>query len=297
MWKKISSIFLVLVFLVGLGIFTYPITADQWNKYHQSRAIKRYEERVQLEFGGNLEETWEEAKTYNSSITENSFEGDVFSQEEESMRGSEYWSVLNIGDNGIMGYISIPKIEQQLAIYHGTSDYILQQGVGHMSGTSLPIGEESSHAVLAGHRGLPSAKLFSDIDKLEIGDKFYIHVLDEVFAYEVDQILPMVDKDDNEALAEAMKIEEGENYVTLFTCTPYGINSHRLIVRGKNIEYHGEDDPEKITTETMLESIKNYYMLYIILITAVVIFTTVLIIIIRGVISVVKAKGAKNEKV
>ncbi|MBO5260478.1 MAG: class C sortase [Agathobacter sp.] len=297
MKKHLTTILLVLIFLTGLGIFTYPITADQWNRYHQSKAIVRYEEIVQQEYGNDLEEVWEKATVYNATIVENTFSGDAFSQEEKNMRGTEYWNILNVGGNGIMGYVSIPKIDQKLPIYHGTSDSVLQIGVGHMSGTSLPIGEAGTHSVLAGHRGLPSAKLFSDIDQLEEGDKFYIHILDKVFAYEVDRILPMIDKDDNAALTEAMKIEDGENYVTLFTCTPYGINSHRLLVRGKNVPYNGEDDAEKITVESMLESFQNYYMLYIILIIAVVIFTIILIIIIRGIRSVIKAKGAKNEKV
>ncbi len=296
MKRKITSLLLLLVFLTGLGIFTYPITADQWNRYHQSKAIVRYEEIVKLEFGDDLEGPWEEARAYNVSIKKNTFDGDAFSQEEKNLRGTKYWSVLNIGDNGIMGYISIPKIDQKLPIYHGTSDSVLQIGVGHMSGTNLPIGEEGTHSVLAGHRGLPSAKLFSDIDQLQIGDKFYIHVLDEVFAYEVDQILPMIDKDDHDALTEAMEIEEGKNYVTLFTCTPYGINSHRLLVRGKNVPYYGEDDEATITAETMLQSFKDYYMLYIILITSIAIFTAVLIMIIRRVIFAIKAKGAKHEK-
>ena len=127
----------------------------------------------------------------------------------------------------------------RLAIYHGTGNDVLQTGVGHLNGTKLPIGGESNHTVLAAHRGLPSAKLFTDIDQMEIGDKFYIHVLDQVLAYQVDQILPMVDKDDHETLDDAMKIEDGKDQVTLFTCTPYGVNSHRLLVRGTRVAYNG----------------------------------------------------------
>ena len=164
-----------------------------------------------------------------------------------------------------MGYISIPSINVELAIYHGTEESVLQTGIGHVNGTKLPIGGEGNHTVLAGHRGLPSARLFTDIDQLVRGDKIYIHILDEVLAYEVDQILDMVDKDDTDTLNKAMTIEEGEDYITLFTCTPYGVNSHRLLVRGSRIEYGGEEELDQTITETMVEAIQNYYMIYLIL--------------------------------
>ena len=141
-----------------------------------------------------------------------------------------YWSLRNAAGDGVMGYIAIPKINVKLASYHGTSDDILQTGVGHLDGTKLPIGGESTHCVLAAHRGLPSARLFTDIDQLEKGDRFYIHVLDEVLAYEVDQIYDMVDKDDMETLESAMSIVDGEDHVTLFTCTPYGVNTHMSLI-------------------------------------------------------------------
>ena len=163
----------------------------------------------------------------------------------------------------MMGYLSIPKINVELAIYHGTSDEVLQTGIGHIEGTKLPIGGESNHTVLAAHRGLPSARLFTDLDQLEEGDEFYIHILDETLAYQVDQILPMVDKDDTEALSEALAIEDGQDYVTLFTCTPYGVNTHRLLVRGTRVEYHEEE-----TAETPVDTAKNllqdYYMFFLI---------------------------------
>ena len=163
-----------------------------------------------------------------------------------------------------MGYLSIPKINIKLAIYHGTADDVLQTGVGHLNGTKLPIGGESNHAVLAAHRGLPSAKLFTDIDQLRNGDKFYIHVLDQVLAYEVDQILPMVDKDDHETLENALKIEEGKDQVTLFTCTPYGVNTERLLVRGHRVEYV-EQEVEAEKTLFSGISIHTNYLLWVIL--------------------------------
>ncbi|NCC42399.1 MAG: class C sortase, partial [Clostridia bacterium] len=146
----------------------------------------------------------------------------------------------------------------------GTADDVLQTGVGHLNGTGLPIGGENTHSVLAAHRGLPAAKLFTDVDQLDKGDMFYLHVLDEVLAYQVDQILPMVDKDDHEALEGALQIEDGKDYVTLFTCTPYGVNSHRLIVRGTRVPYNGEEE-ETNTANSMVKAIQNYYMLYLIL--------------------------------
>lgn len=164
-----------------------------------------------------------------------------------------------------MGYLSIPKIHVRLSIYHGVEEEVLQTGVGHLNGTKLPIGGEGTHSVLAAHRGLPSARLFTDVDQLQEGDKFYIHVLDEVLAYQVDQILDMVDKDDHETLEAALQTEEGKDYVTLFTCTPYGVNSHRLLVRGVRVPYNGEEDVEPTAAESMLQSIQDYYMLYLIL--------------------------------
>lgn len=208
---------------------------------------------------------WEKAKAFNDTIQQNNLYGDVFGEDENDIKDTEYWKILNVADDGVMGYLSIPKINIKLAIYHGTGDKDLQTGVGHLNGTKLPIGGESTHSVLAAHRGLPSAKLFTDIDQLEVGDKFYIHVLDEVLAYKVDQILPMVDKDDHETLEKALQIEEGKDQVTLFTCTPYGVNSHRLLVRGTRVPYNGEEDATESVTDSMVKSIQNYYMLYLIL--------------------------------
>ena len=176
-----------------------------------------------------------------------------------------------------MGYLTIAKINVKLSIYHGTEDDVLETGVGHLNGTKLPIGGESTHCVLSAHRGLPSAKLFTDIDQLEPGDRFYIHVLDEDLAYEVDQILPMVDQNDRETLTEALQVVEGEDYVTLFTCTPYGVNTHRLLVRGHRVPYEGELETAQTPVDTMVESIQNYYMLYLLLGLAVAILVIVLL--------------------
>ena len=296
MKKKLSSIFFGLVFVAGLGIFIYPTASEQWNKLHQSKAIERYEEAMAELGEEDYEAIWEAARRYNDGIITNTFPQDAFSQEVENMKDTEYWSILNPGDNGIMGYISIPKIVQKLPIYHGTSESVLQIAVGHMTGTKLPIGDEGGHSVLAGHRGLPSAKLFSDIDQLEIGDCFYIHVLGEVLAYEVDEIHPMIDKNDIDTLTEVMQNVEGQDYVTLFTCTPYGVNSHRLLVRGKRTEYQGEEEEKVVPAEAMLESVKDYYILYSLVAAGVAIIVAILIAIWKRRKSAKKVREEKNEK-
>ncbi len=287
--KRITEILIWLMFVVGFLIFAYPTISDQWNTYRQSRLISNYESAMGEMSPEDFSAEWAKAEAYNKTITYNDFTQDVFSGEEVSMEGTEYWSVLNIGNDGIMGYLMIPKINQTIPIYHGTSDKVLQKAIGHLSGTSLPIGGEGTHCVVAAHRGLPSAKLFTDVDQLKEGDKFYAHILDKTFAYEVDQILPMVDKDDLDTLTGAMQIEEGKDYMTLLTCTPYGVNSHRLLIRGHQVEYFGENEKEGVTPiESTLQSVQNYYMLYGILTAAVLI---VLYLIIRKVVK--KRKGSK----
>lgn len=264
MKKKIPGIIFGLMFLIGFGILIYPTVADQWNTYRQSRLISSYERTINEMEPEDFRAEWEKARAFNDTLTQNSIYGDVFGEEDQELEDSQYWKILNVGGDGVMGYLSIPKINIKLSIYHSTGDEVLQTGVGHLNGTKLPIGGESTHSVLAAHRGLPSARLFTDIDQLENGDMFYIHVLDETLAYQVDQILDMVDKDDVDTLEKALQIEGGKDQITLFTCTPYGVNSHRLLVRGTRVPYNGE---EEVATpvDTMLEAVQNYYMLYLIL--------------------------------
>ena len=262
MIRKLSSFFFGLLFLVGFGILTYPVISDQWNTYRQSKLISDYDAAVSEMKKEDFKEAWENARAYNQTFMQNSILTDVFGIEgSDDIRDTEYWNVLNVTGDGIMGYITIPKINIKLSIYHGTAGDVLDTGVGHMNGTKLPIGGEGSHSVLSAHRGLPSAKLFSDIDQLTKGDRFYLHILDEDLAYEVDRIFPMIEKDDYDALEEALKVEEGQDYVTLFTCTPYGVNSHRLLVRGHRVPYDGE--LESTPVESMVQAIQNYYMLYL----------------------------------
>lgn len=265
MRRKIFSILFGLMFIAGFLILAYPTIANQWNTYRQQRLISHYSTVLEEMEPEDLSGEWEAAIAYNNTFAQNDIYGDVFGTDDMELEDTEYWKVLNIAGDGVMGYLTIPKIHVELSIYHGTSDEVLETGVGHLNGTKLPIGGEGTHSVLSAHRGLPSAKLFTDIDQLGPGDRFYIHVLDEDLAYEVDQILPMVDKDDRDTLNEALQVEEGEDLVTLFTCTPYGVNTHRLLVRGHRVPYDGELEKSKTPVDTMVESIQNYYMLYLLL--------------------------------
>ena len=253
------------LFLVGFGILSYPTISDQWNSYRQSRLISTYEAAVAEMEPEDYSREWEAAWEFNNTLEKNNLYGDAFGSSEGEITDTEYWKILNTAGDGVMGYLSIPKINIRLGVYHGTAEDVLQTGIGHLDGTKLPIGGESTHSVLAAHRGLPSARLFTDVDQLERGDRFYIHILDEILAYEVDQILPMVDKDDMDTLSEALQITEGEDYVTLFTCTPYGVNSHRLLVRGTRVPYNGEEEAASTPADTMLKAVQNYYMLYLVL--------------------------------
>lgn len=265
MKRKIQSVLFGLLFLVGFGILIYPSVSNQWNTYRQSQLISSYETIVEEMDEEDFSDEWAKARAFNDTIVENNLYADVFGQEEMGLEDTEYWKILNLANDGIMGYISIPKINIKLAIYHGVEEIVLQTGVGHLNGSKLPIGGESTHSVLAAHRGLPSARLFTDIDQLERGDVFYIHMLDEVLAYQVDAIHDMVDKDDMDTLTELLSIKEGQDRVTLFTCTPYGVNSHRLLVSGSRVEYNGEEDVEVSVPEAMLQSVQDYYMLYLVL--------------------------------
>lgn len=265
MKRKVSSALFALMFLVGFAILIYPTVSNQWNTYRQSKLITQYERVVEEMEPEDFSEEWELARNFNNSFAGNDIYGDAFGSDDIDLEDTEYWKVLNVAGDGVMGYLSIPKINIKLAIYHGTEEEVLQTGIGHLNGTKLPIGGETTHTVLSAHRGLPSARLFTDIDQLEKGDMFYVHMLDEVLAYQVDQISDMVDKDDMDAMESLLQVEEGEDQVTLFTCTPYGVNSHRLLVRGTRVPYEGEEDVEVSIPETMVQSVQNYYMIYLIL--------------------------------
>lgn len=230
MKKHLSTILLVLVLIVGVAIMLYPTASDYWNSFHQSRAIASYAESVSNIDTEEYERLWLDAGAYNQELVGRA---NPFAVSEEDW--PEYEALLNIGGMGIMGYIEIPKINCSLPIYHGTSESVLQIAVGHIQGSSLPVGGESTHTVLSGHRGLPSARLFTDLDKLYEGDKILLRVLDETLTYEVDQIRVVL-PDEMEELA----ISPGRDFCTLVTCTPYGVNTHRLLVRGSRVENSAE---------------------------------------------------------
>ena len=237
----VSTVILILVFFLGLSLVLYPSVSDYWNSLHQSRAIATYAEEVSNLNTDRYEQLWAEAVDYNRTLwdRENAF---LLSETQKAA----YDSLLNVGGNGVMGYIEIPTIGVSLPVYHGTDEGVLQIAVGHIEWTSLPVGGESSHCVISGHRGLPSAKLFTNLDKLVVGDTFLFRVLDETLTYEVDQILIVEPQE-----VSALTIREGEDLCTLVTCTPYGINTHRLLVRGHRIENQEEAKTIRVTADAL----------------------------------------------
>lgn len=241
MKKDKTTIFLVLVLIVGLSLILYPSLSDYWNSFRQSKAIASYVEAVANLDDDTYEKMLKDAKDYNNRLYNNDNRWHMAPEEEK-----EYSSLLNVAGNGIIGYIEIGKINVQLPLYHGVDDTILQVAVGHLPGSSLPIGGENTHSVLSGHRGLPSAKLFTDLDKIVEGDTFVIRVLDETFTYEVDQILIVLPND-----ISALSFMSGADLCTLITCTPYGVNSHRLLVRGHRIANADDSGDIRITADAM----------------------------------------------
>ena len=225
------NIFFALVFLAGAGVFLYPTVSDMWNQYRNVRLVSRYDEAVTDLSDNEYEKLWNEAKEYNAVHPVNSIV-DAFGEKDDYVLTQPYDQVLDPNGEGLMGSIEIPKINAKLAIYHGLSKTVLEKGVGHVEGTSLPVGGKSTHAVLAAHRGLPSAKLFTDLDQMKKGDIFILHILGKNLAYKVDQIRTVLPEETGE-----LDIVEGEDHVTLVTCTPYGVNTHRLLVRGIRTKY------------------------------------------------------------
>ena len=241
MKNRKSTIVLLLVFLIGLSLLLYPTVSDYWNSFHQTQAIAGYAEAVSEMDENSYEQILAEAQSYNETLRSNNHRYQPTEEETE-----QYEKLLNISGNGIMGYIEIPAIGVSLPIYHGVEDTVLQIAIGHIEGSSLPVGGPSTHCVVSGHRGLPSAKLFTDLDKLVEGDAFLLRVLDEVLTYEVDQI-HIVEPHE----VDLLEIEEGQDLCTLVTCTPYGVNSHRLLVRGHRIENQESASSIRITADAM----------------------------------------------
>lgn len=271
MKKKFSKIFIPLIFLAGLSLLLYPFTANQWNSYRQKRLMSNYDQTVaEMEASGMIdyEAEMESAVEYNDALLP-SILPDSFAIAEASEEDEAYMKCLNITGDGMMGTVEIPKIKVKLPIYHTTNDDVLQTAAGHLEGSSLPVGGENTHAVISAHRGLPSAALFTDLDKMKKGDHFLIHILKETLCYEVDEIT-VVEPEETGGLA----VEEGMDLVTLLTCTPYGVNSHRLLVRGHRVPYVPEElEDESVPLADM--SFHTNYLFWVIVglgLTAVFIF-------------------------
>ena len=237
--KNFSTVLLLVALMIGISLLLYPTISDYWNSFHQSRAIAGYAEAVAQMDEVDYEKIWNDAVEYNKELQTRSNHWFLTEEQQE-----EYESMLNVSGNGIMGYVEIPSIKVSLPIYHGVDEGILQVAIGHIEGSSLPVGGKGSHCVISGHRGLPSAKLFTDLDQLAEGDIFMLRVLDETLTYEVDQIL-IVEPDDMSSL----EIDEEKDYCTLVTCTPYGINSHRLLVRGHRVANLEDSDEIRVTAD------------------------------------------------
>lgn len=266
MKKHISNVIAIIIFICGLSLLLYPIISNFWNDLHQTKAINSYIEKVDELDRETYERLLKEANDYNKTLIGQSI---VNNPDEEI-----YNSILNVND-GQIGYIQIPKINLSLPIYHGTSEEVLQIGIGHVANSSFPTGEIGTHTVLLGHRGLPTTKLFTDLPKLEIGDIFYITVFDRKISFEVDEIKVV---EPNEL--ENIIVEEDQTYATLVTCTPYAINSHRLLVRGHKVEINEQD----------VEVIKNNNYIYIWL------FIMIIILLIIGIFLIIYLKKKKEKK-
>ena len=240
MKKHITTILLILVLVVGLSLILYPTIADWWNSFHQSRAIADYDAILSEMKEEDYTHLFEAAMAYNEQLRQLKFPLMYYDQ----VPG--YDDLLDITGTGIMGYIDIPSIQVELPIYHGTSEGVLQIAAGHVEGSSLPTGGENTNCVISAHRGLPSARLFTDLDKMQIGDTFTLSVVDRILTYEVDQILTVLPHE-----VEPLYVQEGEDYCTLVTCTPYGINTHRLLVRGTRIENAEEVVVKRVTADAV----------------------------------------------
>ena len=250
---RVSNLILVLILLTGVGIAGYPAFSDYWNSMHQTRAIAGYAERVAELTNDEYASVWEAALDYNRRLASNP---NPWAMSDEDI--DDYERQLNVDGTGNMGFISIPRIDVNLPVYHGTSEAVLQTSIGHIDGPSLPAGsvhpdeddyekvEYASHSVLSGHRGLPSAKLFSDLDALEVGDVFYLTILDQTLTYQVDKVTVILPEDSSE-----LALFPGKDYCTLMTCTPYGINTHRLLVRGVRVENEKELVDVRVTADAL----------------------------------------------
>ena len=240
--NNLSTILLVIMLLAGLSLLLYPTFSNWWNSRVSSYAVTNYIEQISNLDSDQYKEIWDDAAAHNASLLERS-NPFLLSMEQET----NYYQLLDVGGTGIMGYIEIPSLQVTLPLYHGTSESVLQVAVGHLEWTSLPVGGESTHCVLSGHRGLPSARLFTDLDKMMVGDLFMLHILDETLTYEVDQILIVYPEE-----TEDLMIQKGKDLVTLVTCTPYGINTHRILVRGHRVDNIEAAQVVRVTADALV---------------------------------------------
>lgn len=234
MKKKLSNIVIILIFVAGLSLLVYPFVANKWNSYRQDCLISNYEKIVSQKSDSiDYDAEMKKAKAYNDALAPHILPDSFIKAENQKSEDKSYTSALNLAGDGIMGIVEIPKIDVKLPIYHTTSEDVLSKAAGHLEGSSLPVGGKDTHAVISAHRGLPSATLFTDLDQVKKGDHFLVHVLNKTLCYEVDSIVE-TEPDDTSALA----VQEGKDLVSLLTCTPYGVNTQRLIVTGHRVSYN-----------------------------------------------------------
>ena len=259
MKKKAGNLVIGIIFLAGLSLLLYPFVANQWNNYRQKQLISGYEQAVsekEAAEGIDYDAERKKAEDYNEALLPCVLP-DSFALAESSGVDPVYMNTLNIAGDEMMGSVEIPKINIKIPIYHTTEEDVLNKGAGHLEGSSLPVGGANTHAVISAHRGLPSASLFTDLDQMKVGDHFLIHVLDETLCYEVDKI-SVVKPEDTSALA----VEDGQDLVTLLTCTPYGVNTERLLVRGHRVPYVEEEVKEEKTVLSG-SSLHTNYLLWV----------------------------------
>ncbi|MEE1102145.1 MAG: class C sortase [Agathobacter sp.] len=265
MKKSLSTIILTIILIIGVSLLLYPTISDYWNEFHQSKAIASYVEVVETMDQEKIQNILDSAIAYNERLRS---KNNRWSLSEEDIQ--EYNNTLNVSGTGIMGYIDIPSISVQLPVYHSTDEEILQVGIGHIEGSSLPVGGENTHTVVSGHRGLRSAKLFTDIDQLSEGDIFKFYVLGDTLTYQIDQIRIVLPGELND-----LKIEPGKDLATLVTCTPYGVNSHRLLVRGHRIE-NSDADKTVVTEATQIKPLYVAVILSVLILVLYVIVVTLI---------------------
>lgn len=262
MKKPISKIVICIMFLAGLSLLLYPFVSNQWNSYRQEQLISSYDSQVaQKEETGQIDyqAQWDRANAYNEELLPSILPDSFAIAEASDEPDPDYMDSLNLNGDGMMGYVAIPKIDIRIPIYHTVKEEVLEKAAGHLEGSSLPAGGESTHAVISAHRGLPSAALFTDLDKLVEGDHFLLYILDDILCYQVDKI-SVVEPDDTKDLT----VEDGQDLVTLLTCTPYGVNSHRLLVRGHRVPYEEEMMEETPTSLLTGSSLYTSYLLWVI---------------------------------